>query len=109
MLSTEQAVREHIHALAAMDVTAIVNGYADDAVILSVSSPPLVGIKAIREVFSNLPAQIPPGFEFDFSLCHGPYIAVTYRTAAMDGCDTFVVRDGKILMQSIHIVALSPT
>jgi ketosteroid isomerase-like protein len=104
MLSTEDAVREHIRAVLAGEMEAIIDGYADDAVLL-MGADPLVGKAAIRALFESIPEGGAPGVSVDQIVSRQDYALVTYRGPGMRGGDTFVVRDGKILMQSAHIVA----
>jgi len=81
--------------------------YSEQVVLLTVNSNGS-GHDAIRESAARLREQL-PGAEFTFQArqVHGPYAllvwsAVSERFSAVDGADTFVIRDGKIVLQSIH-------
>jgi SnoaL-like domain len=104
-LSPKAAVEEHIRALTAKDLQAVMDGYAEDAVIL-VAPNPVVGKPAIKAVFEAVmkgPPQPDPVVET--IVCSGDSCLVSYHLGAMRGADTVVVRGGKITMQSVYIVS----
>ena len=104
MMNAVEAVNEHIRALLARDMEALVDGYADDAVIL-VGTKAIAGKPAIRGMFGNLPeAGVLADVTVDPFVSHGDHVFVTYRRPGQEGGDTFTVRNGKITMQSVHIV-----
>lgn len=106
VLTTEEAVREHIRALRAEEWEAVVDGYADDAVIL-IAPDPVVGKAAIHALFTGLPAGAGSGeVVIDHFLVEGEHALVVYRHAPQKGADSFVVRDGKIVMQSVYLAPI---
>lgn len=109
MMTTEEAVREHLRAMVERDLDAFLDGYADDAVILA-GPEPVVGKAAIGGLFemalATLPADMKPPDDIVF---HGEYAFVRYQIAGMRGADTFRVHDGKITMQTAHIVVDPPS
>jgi hypothetical protein len=81
--------------------------YAEDVVLLTVNSN-AIGHDAIRYSASRLNEQLPGGyFEFvarqvrdDFALLI--WRAKSERLDAIEGSDSFVIRDGKIRLHTIH-------
>jgi hypothetical protein len=81
--------------------------YAEDVVLLTVNSN-ATGHEALRMSAERLSRQLP---EAEFSIAakqvSGPYAlliwsATSPRLHAVEGADTFVFRDGKIVLQTIH-------
>lgn len=102
--AAEAAVQEHVRAYGARDLAALVDGYADNAVIL-MQPEPVVGKAAIRKLFEKVVAEAPIGGVIDYTSCVGETCLMIYSaTGIRSGADTFTVRDGKIVMQSIHMV-----
>lgn len=81
--------------------------YAEDVVLLC-EHKPLVGRDAVRESAARLQLQMPGGqFEFISLHVHGEYAFLRWRGESRDvrlenGADTFVVRGGRIVMQSVY-------
>lgn len=104
MPSPEDVVKHHIDAVLANDLDAIADDYADDAVLLHIPDS-IVGKDAIRALFSSFPpGALPTEVSIDGMACHGDYVYVEYHHAGGRGGDTFQIRDGKIVMQSAHMV-----
>lgn len=104
MPSPEDVVDHHIQAVLANDIDAVVDDYADDAVMLAIPKP-IVGKDAIRALFASFPpGALPTEVSIDGMTSHGEYVYVEYHHPGGRGGDTFQVRDGKIVMQSAHIV-----
>jgi ketosteroid isomerase-like protein len=110
MATNQEVIDEHIRALLGHDLDALIDGYADDAVMI-VGPEPIVGQDAIRAMFSNLPDGLPDEIAIDSVVSHGEYSLVTYhhdpspsRASGMRGGDTFHISDGKILLQTAHFV-----
>ncbi|MFD2649133.1 nuclear transport factor 2 family protein [Devosia albogilva] len=81
--------------------------YAEDVVLLTVNSN-ATGHEALRMSAERLSRQL-PGAEFSIAAkqVSGPYAlliwsATSPRFQAVEGADTFVIRDGKIVLQTIH-------
>lgn len=101
--STEDAINEHMRAVREHDLDAFTDGYADDAVIIA-GPEPIVGKQAIHAMFASVMDSMPTETALDSIVVEGEYAYVTYSPAGMQGSDTFHVRDGKIALQTVHIV-----
>ena len=107
MKSTNDVVDHHLNAFAERDLTGILSDYATDAVFFTRQGP-VRGVDQIRPLFATLIAEFAtPGARFNLEerLVDGDhaYILWTAETAENVyelGTDTFVVRDGKIVVQS---------
>lgn len=99
---TMAVLQHHAAALAAGDLDEIMVDYADDAVFISDDSGILAGAAAIREHFSTPSglADITPTVLH----VHGDYLYVCWTADGVRlGTDTFVVRDGRIVFQTVAI------
>lgn len=104
MSTNEQAVNEHIRALLARDINALVEGYTQNALII-LGSTCIVGKDAIRAMFTSVPqSDLPTEVSIQSMTTHGEYTLVTYEHDNVRGGDTFHIRDGKIRMQSVVLV-----
>jgi hypothetical protein len=103
----QEIFEHHATALIAGDVDEIVADYADDAVFIT-SSGVLRGRAAIREGFASLLADLPdaewtvPTQVFEGDVLYIEWTAVSGKTRVDDGVDTFVFRDGAIVVQTVH-------
>lgn len=85
----------------------IARNYAEDVVLLTENSV-LFGHEAIRTSAERLAYQFPEGrFEFTAQQVAGEYAFLVWRgesegRSLKNGADSFVIRDGKIRMQSIY-------
>ncbi|HEX7030246.1 MAG TPA: nuclear transport factor 2 family protein [Gammaproteobacteria bacterium] len=83
--------------------------YADDVLLLSEDGP-MIGHDALRTSAAKLRHQLPGGrFEYLRKCVRDEYAFLLWRgesreSTIHDGADTFVIRDGRIVMQSIHYV-----
>jgi uncharacterized protein (TIGR02246 family) len=103
MTSTAEVLERHMAALAAGDVDALMRDYADDAVMIS-GPEPIRGRDAIEQMFKRI-AAAPPKIEENVRVVEGDVAYVTWRSRHMAfGTDTFVIRDGKILYQTVAYV-----
>ncbi|RWM87830.1 MAG: nuclear transport factor 2 family protein [Mesorhizobium sp.] len=81
--------------------------YASDVVLLTANSN-LVGHDAIRLSAKRLHEQLPEAkFEFLAKQVRGPYAILIWSATsrslnATDGADSFIIRNSKIVFQSIH-------
>ncbi len=81
--------------------------YAEDVVLLC-EHPPAIGRDAVRASAERLHLQMPSGcFRYLHKHVHGDYAFLVWRGESDDivlenGADSFVIRDGKIVMQSIY-------
>ena len=106
-VTPQDALAAHFAAVAAGDMNGLLDGYAEDAVVLT-SQGPLEGRGGVQTFFTNALAALPGA---QFSLKNGAYsadAALVHWSADSpagrieDGVDTFVFRDGKIRLHSVH-------
>lgn len=81
--------------------------YAEDVVLLTQNSQ-VRGVGGMRVSADRLASQL-PGAEFVFEArkVEGPYAFLVWRAASPThrvecGADSFLIRDGRIVMQTIH-------
>ena len=100
MGSTGEILERHMAALAAGDVDALMRDYADDAVMIS-GPEPIRGRDGIEQVFKAVAAN-PPQIVEEVRVVEGDFAYITWHSNHMAfGTDTFVVRDGKIVCQTV--------
>jgi ketosteroid isomerase-like protein len=98
---TQKVFDHHIAALAAGDVEAIMEDYDDDAVMMTNIAGVIVGKVSIRELFANVKVT---GFAQTELHVEGDYALVIWKSDQVRlGADTFVVRDGKIVLQTAAV------
>src|SRR5215469_5304919 len=107
MISTNDVLDHHLRSFGAQDLTGIVSDYAPGAVLFTPAGP-IKGVDAIKVFFEGMLAEFgKPGATF--SLKHqsveGDYGYIRWTAETADnvyelGTDTFVVRDGRIVVQS---------
>lgn len=105
--STREVFEDHLRRRAAGELKAdLTQNYADDIVLLC-DFAVLRGRDAVRESAARLRLQIEGG-RYEYIACHveGEYAFLKWRADAPDACiengaDSFVIRDGRIVMQSI--------
>ena len=108
-MSTEhtKAVMEHHTKLLAAEQTEatldeLMADYHEDAVFVSNLSGPVTGIAAIRPMFASAGAMA--GFEHTSQHVEGDVGYVTWKADGIPfGTDTFLLRDGKIALQSVAL------
>jgi len=104
MSTTADILQRHLDALAAGDLEGLLADYADDAVMISPAGA-ISGMDALRKTFERTTAN-PPKIEEDGRVVEGDYAYIVWHNERISfGTDTFVVRDGKIVCQT---VALKP-
>lgn len=108
MRSTREVLDDHLHRRASGRLREdLEKDYAENVVLLC-EHEPLVGRDAVRESAERLRLQLPSGaFEYIATHVHGEYAFLRWRgesddTVIENGADTFVIRDGRIVMQSIY-------
>ena len=107
MRSTKDIVDQHLKAFSERDLEGILSDYAPDAVFFTQHGP-LQGVDAIRPLFQALIAEFAkPGAAFSMKqqIVEGDYAYILWNAETADnvyelGTDTFVVRMGKIVVQS---------
>ena len=104
MDSAAEVFERHLKALAAGDVDALVRDYAEDAVFIS-GPKPLRGRDAIEKMFMGIAAN-PPEIVEDARVVEGDVAYITWHNDRVAfGTDTFVIRDGKIVCQTVGMKA----
>jgi ketosteroid isomerase-like protein len=112
--TTEQTAATLAHHLQAIGegVDAIMTDYVEDSVIFTPNGP-VRGLEAISSFFTEMLGGLPPGFMEAFEMVQQvaegeiAYIVWTAGDLAPLGTDTFVIRDGKIVVQTFaaHVPA----
>ena len=105
--STQRVVERHLQCFAQRDLEGILSDYAPDAILFTANGP-LQGRDGIRSVLAPMIAEFAkPGatFELQRQLVVGEYGYIVWRARTADqvyalATDTFLVRNGRIRMQS---------
>ena len=104
---TEETLLEHLQAFGSGDVDAIMSDY-DEAAVFIKPDGPLRGRAEIRSLFESLLADLPPGSALEVSeqIIEGEiaYIVWSGESEKLKipfATDTFIVRDGKIIAQTL--------
>ena len=107
-ISAGEVFRNHLALrLAGCTAEDISSNYAEDVVLLCFDGA-YRGRKAVRESARRLARQLPNArFELTSEIVEGPYAFLLWRAKAdgcdaLDGADSFVIRDGRIRVQTIH-------
>jgi ketosteroid isomerase-like protein len=104
--TTASVLQHHIQALLARQLDELLKDYCEESVVCTADNT-AKGLKGIRAMFEGLvkafPAQILANMKSVKQDINGEYAYViwTMLPAIKLGSDTFHVRDGKILMQSV--------
>ena len=108
MARTPQEVfAHHAEVLIAGDLEGIVSDYADDAVFITPAGT-LRGKDGVRQGFTQLLSDVPsaewavPTQIFEGDVLFIEWSAVAASTKVEDGIDTFVFRDGEIIVQTVR-------
>jgi ketosteroid isomerase-like protein len=107
MASTRNVLDHHLQCFGAGDLNGILSDYAQGAVLFTPHGP-LRGADAIRPLFQAMIAEFgKPGavFKMKQQSVEGDYAYILWTAETADnvyevGTDTFVVQDGKIVVQS---------
>ena len=103
----QEIFAHHAEVLIGGDLDGIVEDYADDAVFISPAGT-LRGKNGIREAFTKLLADVPsaewqvPTQIFEGDVLFIEWSAHAEKTFVEDGIDTFVFRDGEIVVQTVR-------
>jgi len=105
--TTKDVLDHHLKCFGEGDLKGILSDYARGAVLFTPNGP-LKGVDSIRPLFEQLLAEFgKPGATFSMKLqsVEGDYGYILWAAETADnvyelGTDTFVVRDGKIIVQS---------
>ena len=96
---TERLVMRHLAASEAGDAGAIRRDYAEDAVVIF-GGTASVGIDAVEQVFRDLYARTRLALEYTTRTFEDDVGYVVWTMGNLTGSDTFIVRDGKIIVQT---------
>lgn len=107
MAATKDVVNHHLKCFGEGDLLGILSDYATNAVVFTPNGP-LKELDAIRTFYGQVFAEFArPGTTFSLKLqsVEGDYAYLLWSAETADnvyevGTDTFVVRDGKIALQS---------
>ena len=104
---TEKVLDHHLKAFGDRDIAAILEDYTEDSVLLTPNGP-VKGQKELQPVFEAFFADFAkPGavFEMKQRIIEGEVAYIVWTAETADnvyelGTDTFIVKDGKIAVQS---------
>ena len=104
---TEQTLLNHLQAFGRGDVDAIMTDY-DEAAVFIKQDGTLRGTDEIRSFFESLVADLPPGSALDVSeqiveedIAYIVWSGESEKVKIPFATDTFIVRDGKIVAQTL--------
>jgi hypothetical protein len=104
---TEETLLKHLQAFGSGDVDAIMADY-DEAAVFIMPNGPLRGKDEIRLFFESLVADLPPGSTLEVSeqIVEGEIAYIVWsgeseKLKVPFATDTFIVRDGKIVAQTL--------
>ncbi len=104
---TEETLLKHLQAFGSGDVDAIMADY-DEAAVFIMPNGPLWGRDEIRLFFESLVADLPPGSALEVSeqIVEGEIAYIVWsgeseKLKVPFATDTFIVRDGKIVAQTL--------
>jgi len=103
---TRAVVERHMTALQSGDIDLVMEDYTDESVFIINLGGVFKGRAAIRPFFEASGSM--PGFVETAAYAEGDAYFVTWTAEGIDlGCDTIVVRDGKIVLQTVVVVLAS--
>jgi ketosteroid isomerase-like protein len=103
----EDVFQHHAQALGAGDLDEIVADYSDDAVFITPAGVKR-GKAGVREGFTQLLADVPnadwtvPTQVYEGDVLFLEWTAHAEKTRIDDGVDTFIFRDGQIVLQTVR-------
>jgi ketosteroid isomerase-like protein len=108
MNATATLLNNHLTCFGARDLNGVLADYTSDSVFFTADGP-LIGVKAIRPFFERLMAEFAhPGarFELTHQSVNGDHAYIVWNADTPDnryelGTDTFVIKNGKIAIQSV--------
>jgi ketosteroid isomerase-like protein len=108
----QEVFQHHAEVLIAGDLEGIVSDYSDDAVLITPAGV-LRGKEGVREGFTTLLADVPnaqwdvPTQIFEGDVLFIEWTAKAASSRVEDGVDTFIFRDGQIVLQTVRYTLLS--
>lgn len=113
--STLEVFEDHLRCRAEGELEKdLQRNYADDIILLSEKGI-LHGHNGVRQSAARLAKQLPPWeFEYLIQLAEGEYAFLKWRGESATHCiehgaDSFVIRHGRIVMQSVYYQCISKT
>jgi ketosteroid isomerase-like protein len=101
--ATRAVLDHHLAALVAGDVDRLMEDYADDSVLIFNLGGVLKGLDAIRAMFAA--GADMAGWERRITHIEDETAYITWKVeGVVDGTDTYVVRDGKIRLQTTYVL-----
>lgn len=103
---TRAVVERHMAALRSGDIDRVMEDYTDESVFIINLGGIFTGKAAIRPFFETSANM--PGFTETAAYAEGEAYFVTWTADGIElGCDTLIVRDGKIALQTVVVVLAS--
>ena len=102
---TGQTLIHHLEGLNKKDVDAMMSDYTEDSTLYTPDGS-FTGLKAIRGYFENFIQKMPPGFLENFKMTRQDirgeiaYLVWNSNPSIALGTDTFIIRGGKIIVQT---------
>ncbi len=108
MSQTEAVLNHHLQSFGTANIDELVSDYTEDSVILFESNI-IKGLDNLRAFFTDfINNSLPPGSDFEMKhlqvvgdIAYIVWEAGTDKLAFKLGTDTFVIKDGKIVQQTI--------
>jgi hypothetical protein len=97
--ATERAVMRHIAGSEAGDASVVRRDYADDAIVVF-GGKATAGIDAVEQVFRDLYARGALKLDYETLEFEGDVAYTVWKTDGLRGSDSYIVRDGKIAVQT---------
>ena len=100
--TTQAVLDHHLAALLVSDVDVLMDDYARDSMFISNLGGVLNGFDAIRSMFAA--GADMSGWELVMAHVEDEVAFITWKVdGVVSGTDTFVIRDGKIILQTAYI------
>ena len=102
---TKATYERHLQAVFKGDIDAILSDYTGESVLYAPDGP-IRGIEELREFFIPFMSNKPEGFPESFEKIHEDvegeiaYLVYKCEPAIPMGMDTFIIRDGRIVLQT---------
>ena len=109
-MTTATTLTQHLQAILQTDVDAIMRDYTEASVLVTPNGQ-LAGLAAIRGFFSQFIAKSPPELLKAMTLTHqavtGEIAYITWKAEPFIpfASDTFLIRDGTIVVQTFAMVS----
>ena len=106
--TTGNVLQHHLESFGAGDVDALMEDYTSESIVMT-QTDTLVGLDAIRKFLTGLTTSVLPvgcKFEMEKSTVEGEVAFISWKAESEThkfhlGTDTFVIKDGKIAVQTL--------